>query len=97
MSPSDWCLTHGFAPLYKSWSGETLLYDQFSGDTHLLDELCMVVIEVLLRGALPEKALLQEVAGAFDIESESDFSLMLQQRLDALVKLNIVQCPSPRH
>lgn len=92
MSPSIWRLVPEFDPLYKRWNGETVLYDRFSGDTHVLDDFCIVVIESLSQKSLSEARLLSEVAQCFGVESGVDLGGMLQQRLDALVKLNILQC-----
>lgn len=92
MSPSGWSLAPGFAPVYKSWDGETLLYDQFSGDTHIVDSMCIAVIESLSTGRLSEDQLLEQMARRFDVEPGIDLGAMLRQRLDALVRLNMLQC-----
>ncbi len=94
MSPSGWCLASGFAPIYKGWHGETLLYDQFSGDTHVVDDVCMAIIELLAEGCLSEEQILKKIVQYLDVDPEIDFDLIVQQRLAALVKLNILQCPT---
>ncbi|MDZ4261081.1 MAG: HPr-rel-A system PqqD family peptide chaperone [Pseudomonadota bacterium] len=94
MSPPGWCLASGFDPLYKGWHGETLLYDQFSGDTHVVDDLCMAIIELLAKGCLSEEQILKKIVQYIDVDPGIDFDPVVQQRLAALVKLNILQCPT---
>ncbi len=94
MSPSGWRLASGFDPIHKGWSGETLLYDRFSGDTHVLDDVCMAIIELLAKGPLSEVLILKEIVQCLDVGSGIDLDLVVQQRLAALVQLNILQCPT---
>lgn len=92
-SPCLWSLAPGFDPVHKSWDGEAILYDCFSGDTHVLDDLCIEMIQLLPKIApCSERQVMEGVADALEIELDGDLELLIQQRLQALVRLNILQC-----
>ena len=94
MSSSGWCLASNFDPIHKGWCGETLLYDQFSGDTHVVDDVCMAIIELLTKAPLSEALILKEIVQCLDVVPGVDVDLIVKQRLAALVQLNILQCPT---
>jgi hypothetical protein len=57
-----------------------------------VDDLCIAIIELLAKGCLAEEQILKKIVQYIDVDPEIDFDSVVQQRLAALVKLNILQC-----
>ena len=91
MVDKQWQLTPGFNPVSCVWGEEAVVYDKFSGDTHLLDTLSLLLLEHLAHNSSSESGLIAVVATDLELEHDAELLKFVRARLDALVRLGIVQ------
>ena len=86
-----WRLIPGQSLQFRTWDGESVLYNDLSGDTHLLGDSAIHLLLALQASAQEQHALVDSLCAAFQVERDEEAEHEAASLLAELSALSLIE------